>query len=626
MAARDRLDRWQKIIGSADLLNKRLRNSDVSSRELDALLDGAQDDAALPPWGSTLASILNSHSSSPEFDELRDTTDRSYDPAQPLPFQEVLVGFVHYARERLRAEAGAATNVLSPSAMAELERQLLAHLTFVASLTLGQRFYEFRFEQAPASAMESAWCRQETSREIYWAYVRHMRKGGLIELFDIYPVLARLLSQSVEQWTRAAVSLCQRFLRDFSDLRTFFGWKVMGPEGAVAHLRTDLSDRHHGGQTVIECILQTEERVVYKPRTVRPEIAFYKFIDWLNDCGLSLDLRVVRALDRATHGWVESVVPVPCHSGIEVERFYTRAGMLLGVLHALATTDIHCENFIASGGHPVVVDLEMLLNDGARGSQQTPGEDEGEDRFGGEPSVLSTGLLPRWQVAPDGHQFDMSALGGDEAQDSGIRFLTWQSINTDQMILTEDTSPAASMTHRVRVGDKSPSVWDHMSVFLESFKEVYACLLANRQRLISDDRLLSEFDDLELRILIRSTETYTRLHLHLLHPEFLKDGIDRSIELEWLARPLSGTTSPQKGRVLVYEHERTAMENLDIPHFSTSAWRNMEHMSDDEDLFLLCGERDSQVLRRRLTILSPADCSRQLAIMEDAVRSRFERG
>jgi type 2 lantibiotic biosynthesis protein LanM len=453
-----------------------------------------------------------------------------------------------------------------------------------------------------------------------------MRRGGLLELFETHPVLARLLARSVEQWTSAAVSLCQRFLRDFSELRTFFGWKAVEPEGAVAHLRTDLSDRHHGGQTVVECVLQTGERVIYKPRTVRPEIAFYKFLGWLNDCGLSLDLRVIRALDRHTHGWVESVASVPCHSDVEVERFYTRAGMLLGVLHALAATDIHCENFIASGEHPVVVDLEMLLNDGASESQQAPGEDEAEDRFGGEPSVSSTGLLPRWQTAPDGHQFDLSALGGDEAQDAGIRLLTWQSINTDQMILTEDTGTAAPMTHRVRLGDKSPSVWDHMSAFREGFREVYSCLLANRQRLISDDRLSDEFDDLELRILVRSTATYTRLHLHLLHPEFLKDGIDRSIELEWLARPLSGTTSPQKGRISVYEHERTAMESLDIPHFGTSAWRDMEHTSDDEDLFLLCGERDSRVLRRRLTTLSQADCSRQLAMMEEAVRSRFERG
>jgi hypothetical protein len=65
------------------------------------------------------------------------------------------------------------------------------------------------------------------------------------------------------------------------------------------------------------------------------------------------------------------------------------------------------------------------------------------------------------------------------------------------------------------------------------------------------------------------------------------------------------------------------MESLDVPHFGTSEWRNMEHMSDDPDLLLLCGERDSRVLRQRLETLSLPDCTNQLVIIEEAVRSRF---
>jgi hypothetical protein len=38
-----------------------------------------------------------------EIDGLGDINDRSYDPAQPLPFQEILVGFVRYARQQVRA-------------------------------------------------------------------------------------------------------------------------------------------------------------------------------------------------------------------------------------------------------------------------------------------------------------------------------------------------------------------------------------------------------------------------------------------------------------------------------------------------------------------------------------------
>jgi type 2 lantibiotic biosynthesis protein LanM len=625
--ARDRLDRWQKILGGADALNRRLQGRDLRSRQL-ALLSGGQQHSGqqcLPSWASTLASVLPFCSSSPEGDKLSDTDDRSYDRTRPLPFQEVLVGFVRLGREQLKAQAGSVIDVLSPRAVAALERQLLAHLTFVASLTLGRHFYEFRFEHAPASAVEALWCRQRLTREIYEGYVRHMHGGGLIELFDTYPVLARLLSQSVEQWMSTSVKLCQRFFHDFSDLRTFFGWRVERLEGAVEHLRTDLSDRHREGQNVTECVLRTGERVVYKPRTVQAEVVFYDLIGWLNDCGLSLALRDLRALDRGSYGWVESIASAQCNSNAAVDRFYSRAGMLLAILHALGTTDIHCENLIACGEHPVVVDLETLMSEGTSKLRGSLKRGLGTDASGRESSVLSTGLLPRWQTAPDGHRFDMSALGADETQDAGIGRLEWQSINTDQMTLSEVAAFAVSTAHRARLGDRLTSVLDHLPTFLMGFQEMYSCLLAHRHRLLTDDQLLRKFDNLELRVLLRGTATYTRLQLRLLHPEFLRDGIDRSIELEWLARPLTGPMSAREARILVYERERTAMESLDVPHFGTSEWRSMEHMSDDPDLLLLSGERDSRVLRQRLENLSSPDCTKQLAIIEEAVRSRFGR-
>lgn len=269
----------------------------------------------------------------------------------------------------------------------------------------------------------------------------------------------------------------------------------------------------------------------------------------MNDCGLSLDLKVIRALDRTTHGWVESVAYFECSSDEDVERFYTRCGMLLAVLYALATTDVHCENLIASGEHPVVVDLETILSASAQESQLSQGQDTEENSLSEEPSVLSSGFLPRWQTAPDGHRFDMSALGADDTQDPGIRLPAWQRTNTDQMAFSEAISVAAYMTHRVGLAGGWPSAVDHLPRILEGFREVYSCLLVNQQELLSNDRLLGGFDQLELRVLARSSATYAQLHLHLLHPEFLKDGIDRSIELEWLARPLSGTTTPRRGRM-----------------------------------------------------------------------------
>ena len=99
------------------------------------------------------------------------------------------------------------------------------------------------------------------------------------------------------------------------------------------------------------------------------------------------------------------------------------------------------------------------------------------------------------------------ALGADETQYAGNGRLEWQSINTDQMTLSEVAAFAVSTAQRARLGDRLTSVSDHLPAFLAGFEEMYSCLLARRDRLISDDRLLQRFANLELRVLLRGTVT-----------------------------------------------------------------------------------------------------------------------
>ena len=116
------------------------------------------------------------------------------------------------------------------------------------------------------------------------------------------------------------------------------------------------------------------------------------------------------------------------------------------------------------------------------------------------------------------------------------------------------------------------------------------------------------------------------MHLHLLHPELLEDALDRSVELEWLARPLCIRTNPSRGRVNVYEHERTAIERLDLPRFNTSAWRAMGHSPATEEAKVFGGKRRTRLLRQRLAALSLAACRNQLALVTRSVRLKYPAG
>jgi type 2 lantibiotic biosynthesis protein LanM len=603
-----RIRRWREVLGSRELLEKRLRSILASPSDIPRLLGSWRCAGELPSWAQTLASVLARQH--PETGGPSESLDTERGQQDPVPFQQVLAEFVIHARFRAKQEAGSAINVFHKSALAVLERELLTHLSFVAGVTLGREFYEFRFKRAPLSAFESLRSQQKPSTTIYSDFVQQMRLGGLEDFLHRYPVLARLLAQSTDLWVQDTVNLCTRFCADFRSLKKFFAWKLDSPEGAIADIRPGLSDRHYGGQTVNEYILRTGERVIYKPRSVAPEIAFYRFVAWLNRQGLSLHLRTLRALDCGTHGWVEPVPASSCRCEAQVQRFYFRAGMLLAVLHALGVTDVHCENLIAEGEHPVVVDLETLLTEAAM------------ERRPHCPSVLATGMLPRRSRSRVANEPDASALGAEDSRESGMRFPLWRFINTDQMTLVESTVMETHL-HRPRFGDQFPSVARHAPSFQNGFRHAYTLLLDKRRHLLSRPQVLKDFTHLELRVLVRDTDTYARIHLHLLHPEFLKDGIDRSIELEWLARPLCVGPSPQEARIHVYEHERLAMERLDIPHFGTHAWRKMGHAPGGEDTQLFGGNRDLRALRRRLASLSRAACRKQLEIVALSVRRRF---
>lgn len=185
---RRRLKRWRKVLGHARILDKRLRNAGVSFAAEDLLRKTVRL-SMLPSWVDILAAALAWQPTGHRQDA---TVDPAFDPSSPLPFQELLVGFIRVARDRLAAAPNSALEVLQPAAARDLERQLLTHLTFVASLAFGQNFYAFRFDRAPAAAIESAWNRPSTSTDIYRSYVQHI--AAVFVHFSIFTQCSRAYS------------------------------------------------------------------------------------------------------------------------------------------------------------------------------------------------------------------------------------------------------------------------------------------------------------------------------------------------------------------------------------------------------------------------------------------------
>lgn len=59
---------------------------------------------------------------------------------------------------------------------------------------------------------------------------------------------------------------------------------------------------------------------------------------------------------------MEAISYSECNTLDEVSDFYYKIGELLCILYTLNSKDFHCENIIADGDSPVLIDLETLLH------------------------------------------------------------------------------------------------------------------------------------------------------------------------------------------------------------------------------------------------------------------------
>jgi len=341
-------------------------------------------------------------------------------------------------------------------------------------------------------------------------------------LFDEYPVLGRLIATLVEFWVEAMLEPVERFLDDREEI----GREILGepePPRKITGVEASLSDSHRRGRGVLVLQLEGAERVVYKPRGLGVDARFQDLLLRLNAWGLRHPQRPLRLLDRGEYGWVEFAQHRSCGTGDAVERFFWRQGSYLALLHLLRAVDVHYENLIASGENPILVDLEALFH------QRLSRSDDGTARLVAQrwlnDSVVGIGMLPVLTWAPDGKAgADLSGIG---ARGGGeFPFDSWMPVEpeTDVMRLERQTVIMKEGRNRPMLGDRDVDPAGFLDQIVEGFRETYDLMMANREHLAV---ALESFAGLELRYIARPTASYGLFLQQGIHPDHLRDGLDR---------------------------------------------------------------------------------------------------
>lgn len=452
----------------------------------------------------------------------------------------------------------------------------------------------------------------ETPEERFGSFISSLREPGTsLEILRRYPVLARDACRHVEQWVTTNLEMMERFAADRGEICARF---ADGEDGSrIVAVQCGLSDRHDGGRSVAILTFESGLRVVYKPKSLAIDVRFQELIAWLNQRGAAPPLRCAAVLDHGSYGWMEHVAPAPCETPEEVERFYERQGAWAALFYGLEATDFHHENLIASGEHPVPIDLETLLQP----SSADPALRSLIIAFRAR-TVLRSGLLPRRFGSQA--DLDLSGMGAVGGQALEVKQITDE--GTDRMRWASAWNEMQA-EHLPTLQGRPVEIWKHREAVLRGFRSMYRLLELHREELLGGESPLTRMAQLSIRILLRPTNVYAYLFHAGNHPDFQQSGLDRDRLFDRLW--LDAVHSPLLRRAV--HAERAAMAEGDVPLFTTQPnSTDLLHSGGRIEGYLSAS--GLELVRSRLQSLGEEDLERQYWLVRaslETTRSTSER-
>ena len=569
------------------------------------------------------AEALNSRLPSPGWQEQIFGSFSRPASSTPLPLPEALrrrqtVGFLNLIEPLLRAavdrvrwgaekltqpvEVGPARSRPHPcfdpeKVTATLFANLPQHLLAMLSRTMVLELNVARLEGLLAGA---------TAEERFQSFLERLRRRDVaLALLEEYPVLARQLVLRINNWVDFSLEFLDHLTVDWELIRATFC-----PEddpGALVEVRGDAGDSHRSGRSVQIAKFSSGLQVVYKPRALTVDVHFQELLAWLNERGDHPPFRALKVLDRGSHGWTEFIDVRSCSSEEEVRRFYERQGAYLALLYGLEATDIHFENLVAAGEHPMLLDLEALFHPRVGGQNLREAHQLAGNMM--NYSVLKVGLLPQRAWSDEKSTgIDVSGLASPAGQLTPFPVPQWLGEGTDEMRLARQRVEMPEGQNRPTLKGAEVDVLNYTGAIEAGFTGMYRCLLKHQNELLSGQGPLARFAEDEVRVIMRPTYVYGLLLRESFHPDVLRNALDRDrlFDRLWTAVEYA----PHLAKVIPAEHQD--LHRSDVPLFTTRPNSRDLWSSSHERIINFFDEPGILPVRRRIQQLSDRDCARQL--------------
>ena len=367
-----------------------------------------------------------------------------------------------------------------------------------------------------------------TSEEGYNEFCKKLyEQKYLCELIDEYPVLFKLISDKIEGFTKLTTTILSSFKQDISELKKNM---LISSDfnGKINNLTASLGDTHNGGFSVSIIELDNSDKIVFKPRDLNIDTKFNDFLSWINNqIDSDIYLKGAITINKGSYGWVEFIEHQTVNDSNQLHEFYNNLGAMLAVLYVLNATDFHYENLIAYQQYPVLIDLESLVHHSIGESDRlTESNSVNKAAEFLKYSVLSIGILPHRKISVNNQNFDISGINNTEDQVIPFKSEKIENHYTDNIKISKFYGKMRQASNAPYKNTEEFKIESFMYDITDGFKEVYTIFLNNKNIVKKE---LDKFKNVKVRKILRDTMNYSRLLNLSLHPDFLRNQIDREL-------------------------------------------------------------------------------------------------
>lgn len=382
-----------------------------------------------------------------------------------------------------------------------------------------------------------------------------------------------------------------------------------GNQGLLREIEMGKGDTHNHGKTVCRLVF-THGILIYKPRDLGMEDKFHLFLDWLKNVNPELQpIYAAKVHNIGNSGWMEFIENEECKSEQEVSDFYYRMGELLCILYTFSSKDFHCENVVAKGASPVLIDLETLFSI----NMEFKIEDVYDSIIDSiRNSVVGTALLPT--LLPNNNTeevIEIGALGSGKQRVSPFKTHVLKNFDSDEISI--------EMEQRVLPNEKNFPILEgnclgcemYLNEIREGFRTLYIWIMNHNE--LYCNKVKELFETERCRVICKNTSVYTQLLTTSNHPSLLYNKVDREVYFHRLGLLIPNIE--EFNEKLLYQLEIELMLNEDIPMFYVYMNRTDIMYGNDETFGMKCTLSAMEETENKIEAMNEIDLSRQIALI-----------